>query len=188
MSLKKEFNKKEVQRMRNLISGNSDNRTVQGIGYSKKEEFHSEGDIWESDGRKWTIKNGIKQNITKLDKAKSLHKTPLFCPNCKSLMKKRFDPDYYKIHKMCFDCVIEFESKLKFLGLYGEYEKNIINSDLDSFISQYKQWVIEQINETSKGFVTENGKVESWVGGVNKEKAMEALNKTIENLEKLKKQ
>ena len=50
------------------------------IGYSKKQEFHGEGDVWEEDGRQWTIKNGIKQNVTKLDKAKKEVTLPLFCP------------------------------------------------------------------------------------------------------------
>ena len=73
--LKKEWSKKDVKRARNLIQGKTNNRTTEGIGYSKKEEFHSEGDIWEENGRKWTIKKGIKQNITKFDNIKKLIKT-----------------------------------------------------------------------------------------------------------------
>jgi hypothetical protein len=69
--LKKEFKEKDVQRLRNIIQGKEDERTTTSIGYTKKEEFHAEGDVWEEDGREWTIKNGIKQNITKLDKAKA---------------------------------------------------------------------------------------------------------------------
>ena len=69
--LKKEFNKKDVERLRNLVKGKGSERTSQGIGYTKAQEFHKEGDIWEEDGRKWTIKEGIKQNITKLDKFKN---------------------------------------------------------------------------------------------------------------------
>ena len=43
--LKKEFSKKDVQRARNLITGNADARTSQGIGYTKKYEHYKEGDI-----------------------------------------------------------------------------------------------------------------------------------------------
>ena len=50
--LKKEFNKKDVERLRNLVKGKSGKRTTQGIGYTKKQEFHKEGDIWEENGRK----------------------------------------------------------------------------------------------------------------------------------------
>lgn len=187
MSLKKEFESYNVQRLRNLITGKANEKSHQSVGYEKKEEFYKEGDIWEEDGRKWTIKNNIKQNITKLDKAKALHKVPLFCPNYSKLMKKRFDGDYFRIHSMCFDCVIDFESNLKALGLYETYEKNIINSDIDGFIEGYKMWINDKLNESNNSFVTEFGDVESWVGGVNKEAVMESLNKTIENLKKFKK-
>ena len=68
--LKKEFNKKDVKRLRNLVKGKSSERTGQGVGYTKKDEFYEEGDTWEENGRMWTIRDGIKENITKLDKAK----------------------------------------------------------------------------------------------------------------------
>ena len=97
--LKKEFKPEDVQRVRNLVQGKYGDKVTEGVGYSKKEEFHKEGDIWEMDGRKWTIKDGIKQNITKLDKAKKLNIMPIFCPNCSTQMKQRFDKDYYNISK-----------------------------------------------------------------------------------------
>ena len=63
--LKKEWSKKDVNRARNLIQGKTNTKTTEGIGYSKKEEFHKEGDVWVENGRNWTIKKGLKQNITK---------------------------------------------------------------------------------------------------------------------------
>ena len=62
--LKKEWSKRDVKRARNLLSGKTNERTIKGVGYSKKNKFHKEGDIWEENGRKWTIKNGLKQNIS----------------------------------------------------------------------------------------------------------------------------
>ena len=185
--LKKEFNKQDVQRLRNLIQGKQNEKSSQSIGYQKDKQFHKEGDVWEEDGRKWTIKNGIKQNITKLDKAKKAITTPLFCPNCKKLMKKRFDPDYYKIHRKCYDCVIDFEHDLKKAGLYKEYEKNIYNSDIEGFIKDFKSYIQDQLNQTNTSFITEQGDVEKWGGGLNKQRVLDALNNTIEHLESLKK-
>ena len=75
--LKKEFNKKDVKRLRNLVKGKSGERTGQGVGYTKKDEFHEEGDTWKENGRIWTIRDGIKENITKLDKFKKAA-VPLF--------------------------------------------------------------------------------------------------------------
>ena len=64
------------------MSGKSGERTVDGIGYRKSKDFYrEEGDIWTEDGRQWTIKEGLRQNITKLDKAKEAL-MPLFCPSC----------------------------------------------------------------------------------------------------------
>jgi len=185
--LRKEFAKKDVQRARNLIQGKSGDRTTEGIGYSKKDTFHKEGDIWEKNGRKWTIKDGIKQNITKFDDIKKVIKTPLFCPNCKKQMKHKFDPSYYKIHKKCYDCFLYFVQDLKTAGAWEVYEKNIHNSDLDTFIIDFKNWFEEQLETNNKSYVTEQGDVENWVGGINKNRALESLEKTIEYLENLKK-
>ena len=59
--LKKEFKHRDVERLRNLVQGKYGDKTTMGTGYSKAKEFHNEGDIWEEDGRTWTIKNGLKQ-------------------------------------------------------------------------------------------------------------------------------
>jgi len=185
--LKKEFSKKDVQRVRNLVQGKTGERITKGIGYSKKDTFYKEGNIWEENGRKWTIKDGIKQNITKYDEIKKVIKTPLFCPNCGKQMKHKFDPSYYKIHKKCYDCFLWFVSNLKKIGAWEIYEKNIHNSDLDAFINDFKDFVEDQLTVSNESYVTEQGDVEKWVGGYNKNRVLESLEKTIEYLENLKK-
>ena len=80
--LKKEFAKKDVERIRNLVKGKYGEKTQTSVGYSKKETQYKEGDVWTESGRKWTIKDGIKQNITKMDKFKNSIRVPLFCPSC----------------------------------------------------------------------------------------------------------
>ena len=79
-SLKKEFNKKDVQRMRNIITGNSSDRTQVLAGYQKQNVDRKEGDVWEENGKQWTIKNGIKQTVTAMDKFKKLVVMPICCP------------------------------------------------------------------------------------------------------------
>jgi hypothetical protein len=184
--LKKQFQEKDVQRLRNLVQGKYGEKTNSSVGFTKAEEFHNEGDIWESDGRTWTIKDGIKQNITKLDKAKKAHNMPLFCPKCKKVMKKRNDKTFYNIHKMCFDCVIEFESKLRREGKWEEYQRNIKNNEIDNRIAEFKLYIKEKLEEGNDSFVSESGEVERWVGKVNKEKVEEHVKEVIEYLESLK--
>ena len=184
--LKREFQEKDVERIRNLVKGKHGDKTGTSIGYTKPQEFYEEGDIWESDGRKWTIKGGIKQNITKLDKAKKAHVMPLLCPNCKKVMKNRNDKPFYNIHKMCFNCVIDFEHELKKKGKWEEYERNIKNNEIDNRIAEFKLWVKEKLEEGNESFVSESGEVEKWVGKVNKDKVEEHVKDVIEYLESLK--
>ena len=68
--LKKEFKQEDVQRARNLINKKFGDKTKIQSGYQKAFVKHNEGDIWEESGKTWTIKNGIKQNVTKLDSVK----------------------------------------------------------------------------------------------------------------------
>ena len=185
--LKKEFGKKDVTRLRNLMTGKHNSKNGQSIGYSKKEEFREEGDIWEEEGRKWTIKNGIKQNITKLDSAKNKHLVPLFCPKCKKVMNKGMDPSYYLAVDQCFKCFKKFETQLKATGLWEEWNNKTINGNIDSFITWYKDWVMDAIDTSNNSFITEQGDVEKWVGGIDKSKAIKALNNTIKAWEEARK-
>ncbi len=184
--LKREFQEKDVERIRNLVKGKHGDKTGTSVGYTKPQELYEEGDIWESDGRTWTIKDGIKQNITKLDKAKKAHVMPLLCPKCNTVMKNRNDKSFYNIHKMCFNCVVDFEHKLKKEGKYEEYERKIKNDELDNRIEEFKLWVKEKLNESNDGFVSEAGDVERWVGKLNPEKVDDHLKEVVEYLESLK--
>ena len=183
--LKKDFKQKDVQRLRNLVQGKYGERTTIGIGYEKKKSFHDEGDIWEEDGRQWTIKNGIKQNITKLDKAKYSVTLPLFCPCCSNLMKNKFDKLFYIQYNRCFNCQIDFETDIRKMGLWEEYEKNIINSDIDHLTKDYNTWMDEVINGSNESFITEAGDIEKWDGSAKK-KLLESKEETIKYLQTLK--
>ena len=185
--LKKEFGKKDVTRLRNLMTGKHNSKNGQSVGYSKKQTFYKEGDIWEEDGRKWTIKDGIKQNVTKMDRAKKAYLKPLMCPKCDKIMNKGADPGYYNQFGHCFHCFKVFESRLKINGLWEEFEKKTINGNVDAFIKWYKEFVDESMNQSNAGFVAENGDVESWNGGLDKAKVMEALDETIKLWEEAKK-
>ena len=184
--LNKQFTEKDVKRMRNLIQGKHGEKVGQSVGYAKKTTHYKEGDVWETDGRKWTIKDGIKQNITKLDAAKKAHIMPLFCPNCGSKMHSDIDKPYYNIHKKCFNCVVEFEHHLKTSGLYEAYVKKINNADIDGVIEEFKLFIEAELSISNNSFITEQGDVEKWVGRPNVEKVLEGLAKTIEHLESIK--
>lgn len=159
--LKKEFKSRDVNRARNLVNKDFSAKTVDGIGYQKAHEVHNEGDIWEESGRTWTIKDGLKQNITKLDAAKKALQIPLTCPKCSGSMNYHLSQKMYKVHKMCFDCVVNYEAELRRAGLYDAYEKAMIQGSLRAFLVDVEQYILDSIN-TVDTFVTEQGDIEDW--------------------------
>ena len=183
--LKKEFKEKDVQRLRNLVQGKHGEKSSVGIGYTKTQEIHQEGDIWEEDGRQWTIKDGIKQNITKLDKAKSSLNVPLFCPSCNSVMKHKHDKAFYRQYFRCYTCQIDFETELRKLNLWEDYKNNIINSDIEGITQEFTIWMDEQIDTDEQVFYTEAGDAERWTRG-DKSKLIQTKEEVIEYLQSLK--
>ena len=169
--LKKEFKRKDVNRARNLIMGKTGASTGTQIGYGKKIEDHKEGDVWTEGRKTWTIKNGIKQTISKLDVIKKEIFMPLSCPCCGKVMKKRLDKPNYRIHKKCHDCVVEYEHKLRIRGEYDDYIKNLRIKNSFAVVDEMESYLLDVINNTSNsGYVSEDGVIERWVGGANKDK------------------
>ncbi len=167
--LKKEFKKKDVNRARNLITGNTNASTGTQIGYKKIKKEYKEGDVWNEDKKTWTIKNGIKQTISKLDSIKKEIFMPLCCPKCNKVMKGQLDKPNYRIHKKCFNCVIEYEHKLQIEGKYDDYIENLKKRNSLSIVDETESYLLDAINNISNTqYVSEDGVVEKWVGGVDK--------------------
>tara|TARA_X000001316_G_C920877_1_gene35114 strand:+ start:865 stop:1440 length:576 start_codon:yes stop_codon:yes gene_type:complete len=171
--LKKDFKESDIQRVRNLVNKDYTSSTKAQSGYQKLHERYTEGDIWEEAGKTWTIKNGIKQNITKLDKAKKAAFIPLTCPKCKGSMKHHLAKKMFRIHGFCFDCTVEYESDLKKAGLYNNYEKQMMKGNLGSFAKNVEEWIKESL-DSSFSMVTEQGDIEAW-GDISKNEKQKIL-------------
>ena len=150
--LKKEFKRKDVDRARNLLTGKSGASSETQVGYKKKRVDYKEGDVWVENKKTWTIKDGIKQTVSKLDAIKKEIFMPLCCPKCSKVMKKRLDKPNYKVHKMCFDCVID----------------------------EMENMFLELANQSNEGFVSEHGEVERWKGGVDASKMSTAISEAAQ--------
>ena len=168
--LKKEFKKKDVNRLRNLITGKTGESTSTQIGYNKKIEDYKEGDIWKENKKTWTIKNGIKQTVSKLDKVRKETFMPLCCPKCNNIMKSQLDKPNYKIHKMCHNCVVDFEASLKNKGLFKEYIKKLKGNNAITSLNEMESYLLDAINTSNSSFISEQGEIERWVGGFDKKK------------------
>ena len=169
-ALKKEFRPSDVERIRNLVNKDYTSKTKYQSGYNRQSTRHEEGDIWEENGKQWTIKNGLKQNITKLDKAKKAVHVPLACPKCSGSMSHHLSKKIYKVNKMCFNCFIDYEAELKRNGQYENYLIHARKGNIEFFIAQLEQELQDMLN-AEDSFVTEQGDVETWK--VNKSKTKE---------------
>ena len=186
--LKKEFKRKDVNRARNLLTGNSGASTGTQIGYKKETKDYKEGDVWTEGRKTWTIKNGIKQTVSKLDTIKKEVFMPLCCPNCGKVMKAQLDKPNYKVHKKCLNCVVEHEHKLKIKGEYDSYIKKLEAKNSLDIVDEMESYLLDAINTSNSSFVSEDGVVERWVGGVDKveltKQVKEATKTRREHIEK----
>jgi len=189
--LKKEFRRKDVERVRNLVRGKTGNSSEAQIGYNKKIVDYKEGDVWVEGRKTWTIKKGIKQTVSKLDIIKKEVFMPLCCPECNNVMKKRLDKPNYKIHKKCHDCVINFEHKIQIQGLdkYLEYKEELKNKNKLSIIKEVESQLLSWVNTSNDNYISEQGEIERWVGGIDKKRVSknikEAAKEAKEKIEKI---
>ncbi len=151
------------------------------------EPTRQEGDVWEdASGKRWTIKNGIRQSVTKLDDAK----TPWWCPRCNKPMNHRFDIKFWRIRGHCMDCVVKDETELRRQGKWEEYERKLM---LRNYISEVEDRIQElqsyhdQVSKPEFLIMNENEKtvlmMEQW--DVNVDQLKSDLTRDIDELQKL---
>lgn len=183
----KSWEEKDLTRVRNIIEKRfGDNVGIQ-TGYQKQSQDHTEGDIWEENGKTWCIKNGIKQSISKFDSLKKHASFPLCCPECKEHFKLTdLNKKMFHIHGTCSDCVIKMETQLKIEGKYEAYEKEMMNKNKVSDLNDFELALEEYEKSTMDSFVTEDGKIERWDGGgANKEYILKMKQQIKDAKEKL---
>jgi hypothetical protein len=183
--LQREFRNRDVQRMRNIITKDYTAKTVTQIGYNKIQIEYNEGDIWEENGKQWTIKNGIKQTITRFDKLKKSITLPIICPKCSNSMKTTLlNRKMWPIHGTCFDCVIKMETELKRQGKFEEYTRNLVNKGVQTHIKEIEDLILEvALEDNNEEFITEQGDIEKWAGkGIDKQKITQELQEYVVKL------
>jgi bacterioferritin-associated ferredoxin len=182
--LQREFKDRDVQRMRNIIKKDYTAKTTTQVGYTKSHTDYKEGDVWEEDGKKWTLKNGIKQTVTRFDEIKKVINLPLSCPKCSKAMKSTLlNKKMWPIHKMCFDCVLDIETELKRTGQYEQYVLDIVSKGAKNYIKDLEDALMDLVSQTNEGFVTEAGDVEKWAGkGVDTDKMTKEIQEHIQKL------
>ena len=113
------------------------NKVVVGGFYKSEGKEYKEGDVWEdSDGKKWTVKNGVKQSISKLQDAKM----PWWCPSCGRTMNHKIHEKFYLIKGACHDCWVKYEGKMRIDRVYPAYERKMLRANERAWITD----IIEQ--------------------------------------------
>ena len=120
-------------------------------GYSKEQERQNKvlGDLLAGrepekrimvgyEGQKET--KHVESNLTKIMKEVRM---PLFCPECKKVMKKKLDDKFWRMMGHCFDCQIKIENKLRIEGTYEEWAKTKILENKKSYLKDLKQSIDE---------------------------------------------
>jgi hypothetical protein len=102
-------------------------------------------------------------------------------------MDKQLDPFYYKSYGECLDCRTVTETKMKTSGEWQDHIDQTFNAEIDQQIEEYKSYFENILSEGKEGYVSENGEVQKWVGGIDKERAEHALSEMIKHLNSLKK-
>jgi len=151
-------------------------------GENKKTIKHSDGDVWVENGKTWTIKNGVKRTINKMEDTRKYFLAPLACPQCNKTMNHYLSQQTWDTHRVCFNCVIDIEHEIIKRGEWEEYARLRREANRKSFNNDLIQYLQDFIKEdTGKSFVTENGEVEAWIGE-DKKKVSSMVTEYIDKL------
>ena len=179
------MNNEQARRIKNILEGDNTSKVNVSIGYEKEKQIHNEGDIWEENGKRFTLKNGIKITHSKLSEIRHATILPLVCPKCGQGMNKRQDKMVYFKFGMCFDCVIKRDTKLMEQGEFQLFEENILTNNMKAYSADLRQLVTDYINNyLNNHFVTEFGDIEDWKTKANPEEIQKVINEGLEEFEK----
>ena len=176
-----------LERVKNIFTGKYTDKTTSSVGYKRSSKRHKEGDTWEEDGKTWTIKNGLKQNVTKLDSARKALLVPFKCPSCDTRLTNDLHKHFFKTQGKCYNCIAEEETKMRAEGTFDTYSKQLYKNNALAWLEEKRVQFEEFIQnpETLRGFVTERGDVEDWYGGHDIDKLKEQFEKEYNEIKSI---
>ena len=186
--MKRASGKSNLDIVKDYVEGN---RPFVQVGYDPNlnNSKRKEGEEWEDgQGNKWIWKNGSKRKVSKLANIKIEQR----CSICNADMKfgNYLDNRFYPKTGKCYDCSISFDSKLKTLGVYADYERYKIYNSLLSEMKDFKKNIIESIEYLEKNtdqklqFFNDDGSQEFWTDDTDKvQKVLSDLKKDLQDVE-----
>lgn len=178
-----------IGRSRKLFKGEEIPKVHGYEGEVEEQIVRAVGEVWtDKDGKEWKQigANTKVRTETMFDKVrKSLREAPN-CPKevCTCDPTKYLDKRMLAKKGMCFECVQEFEQKLKNEGKYEAYEKKTMLENELSFLLDTKAKLVESKDYITNDpeFLNENGSLEQW-NLPNKEKIKIDLEENLNDLE-----
>lgn len=157
--------------IRQMLDGTHHTQTRKSIStYVGKQDTQKRevGERWTDDnGVVWEQREGFR--IQGVDRAERMAEIREYlagtstCPQCKNKMSKRLDKKYYNIHKMCMDCSIEHEHKMRMDGSWKEFERGKMLANIKAWLKDAeieKNILLEQVGKNT--YVNGDGTLEKW--------------------------
>ncbi len=127
------------------------NRPIQ-VGYTPKSiNERKEGEIWEeTSGRKFTIENGKRKQLTKVP-PKGFDK----CEKCEKLILKTIDQQTYNRMSKCRVCQLEFEAELHRKGEWNDWVADMEKKRWEAIKADYDQEMADRKESKTLQFDTD---------------------------------
>jgi len=142
--------------LKKYVAGERPFTTVGYIGDSKK--YREEGEKWkDADGIEWQKKNGQNIRLTKTQGDLIREMIDQKC-GCGQNIRwgSKIDQKFFNRTGLCANCLIDYETKLRILGIYPDYEAYKLISYEVGAIKDIK----EKLKEVIKFFTKDSGDVQ----------------------------
>tara|TARA_R110000796_G_scaffold36621_4_gene93113 strand:- start:30 stop:563 length:534 start_codon:yes stop_codon:yes gene_type:complete len=164
---------RENKALGDILAGRETEKRVM-VGYEGKEK--EKGDI-----------------IPKMTEIMQDVRMPLFCKECKRVMKQKLDDKMWRLFGHCFDCQSKFENKLRIEGKFDEWQEEKVRQNKISWLKDQIQAITEWKDVKAPEFFNNVGvnypelEKEKWGGDTVQLKLMadEALEEYMKVLNKL---
>lgn len=148
-------NKSNISILKDYVAGI---RPFTQIGYTGNvNKHHKEGDRWtDTKGIEWERKGGKNIRLTKTQ-GDMIRK--MISQKCKCGQEIKFgsrlDRIFFAKTGLCENCLIDYETKLRIIKAYPDYEKYKLISNEIGFLRDIKQ----KLKETIEFFINDNGDI-----------------------------
>ena len=140
------------------------------IGWTKKEESHQIGDIWEDEHHRYEKKNGYILKTSKNSEALQeirdyiAQRTQCKSETCKTIKKSDKDRKLIEKTGYCIGCLTEIQHEVRTAGFWKEYEDYKVYTNMII----YGKTKLEELNQSLSEvkpyyeYVNEDGTTEKW--------------------------